>query len=590
MAAGQTSMKRLLQLCFFVLSLAGCRTAQIHGVLNPPATAKHFDTVTHQVVRAELEGDKDLPERLALLDTMVAESLTELDRLPAPKNEKARAKQFFKTVDRVIVCNNFIFPPEGLVDEVSDALRPTNNLSAEQIRLASHLEDNRRRRAQIQENLRRGGAFHFSDCDTTSMIYVAVAEARGWPVHLVELPGHAFVRWDSPAVKMNWDANTGASYSDASYREGAHLPDDRRRLPYLKSLNRDEMIGYWLTVLGWTHLEQERFAEATQEFAQACQLFPSDLDTRDKRAWFLATCGDPGFRNAPLAVQLSRSVVDDYGDPLFLDTLAAAYAESGDFAEAVKTEQHALETAETWERSEYESDPWPDFNEYVQTYSNRQTYAEHAAELTSPVIYTRSNLVQGVVIKAPASVDARALDAAAAIVREMLQRDDIAARLARHHFDLAIIPRHAYITVLPEFAHLKGQRDANGNAYDSFDVRGAGCVQNDPVTATSEENLLRLESDNFAGYDVTCHEFAHAIKNFAFTAAQTTQWENIYDSARRRNLFPGKFAMKNAEEYWAELSQSYFGLNDDINGAAFIRWRDPAAYKFLKSIYRPASR
>lgn len=570
---------------------AGCRTPQIHGTIAGPKPPQ-YETLTHQIVRTELKDDKNLPERLALLDKIIAESVAELDKLPSPKNEKEKARQFFSTVDRVIVCNNFIFPPVGLVDLVSDALKPTNHLSAESIDKALGWYDNGRRQEQIEDNARRNGTFYVSDCDTTAMLYLAVAEAKGYPCFLVEVPGHAFVRWDSKTLKMNWDANMGVSYSDAHYRWHAHLAKGDHRVPFLKSLNHDETVGYWLSVLGLTDENRGAHAGAAQELERAEQLFPTDPDVLDRRAWFLATCDDAAFRNGPLALQIARQEVDGYPDPMHLDTLAAAYAECGDFAQATATEQQAVYVSGTWDRSEYDSDQWPDFQEYVDVYANKKTYAQYNAELTTPLVYTQTNEAKGILIKAPAAVDPRALVEAAFIVSNMLQRQDIIARMSQRHAALAIIPRHAYVTCLPDFASLRGQHDASGNAYDSFDIRGLGAARDAlvPVSATSEENLLHLDSDPFwtplAASGVTYHQFGHTIMNVGFSDEELVEWKKIYDNAKKRNLFPGKFAMKSANEYWAELSSAFFGANPDIRRHA-VRRRDPAAYKFLESVYCP---
>lgn len=200
--------------------------------------------------------------------------------------------------------------------------------------------------------------------------------------------------------------------------------------------------------------------------------------------------------------------------------------------------------------------------------------------------YARHDEAMGVAIKAPKSVSPDALKVAKQCVTKMLsRRPDIAERMKDRKAALAIIPRNAFITVLPEFSSLSGKNDPNGNPYDSFKVRGAGGVAGQPVTATSEENLLRLKTDPFAAENITCHEVAHAIMNLGFSDDEKRQWAAIYDKAKQKDLFPGAFAMNNADEYWAELTQSYFGVNNEINGAMLVGQRDPEAFRFLKAVY-----
>jgi len=63
-------------------------------------------------------------------------------------------------------------------------------------------------------------------------------------------------------------------------------------------------------------------------------------------AWILATQPEPQFRNGPEATHLAQRAVTLTGEnPRMLDTLAAAYAEAGQFADAVATAQSAVQKA-----------------------------------------------------------------------------------------------------------------------------------------------------------------------------------------------------------------------------------------------------
>ena len=43
------------------------------------------------------------------------------------------------------------------------------------------------------------------DCDTSSFVVLAVAQELGWPVKIVSVPRHAFVRWEGEDIKLNID-------------------------------------------------------------------------------------------------------------------------------------------------------------------------------------------------------------------------------------------------------------------------------------------------------------------------------------------------------------------------------------------------
>src|ERR1700677_1764899 len=158
---------------------------------------------------------------------------------------------------------------------------------------------------------------------------------------------------------------------------------------------------------------------------------------------------------------------------------------------------------------------------------------------TTPVAYTQQCVEQGILIRAPASVDRSALSAAAVIVTQMLGnvRPDIRARLVASKAAIAITPKDRYVTALPEFARQSGRKDTTGREYDSFKIRGLGAVVGQPVTATAEENLLHLSGDTMKGMSVTHHEFAHAVMNIGFNKADRVAWEKIYRNGEAGKLF-----------------------------------------------------
>ena len=62
-------------------------------------------------------------------------------------------------------------------------------------------------------------------------------------------------------------------------------------------------------------------------------------------AWILATCPEGKYRDGERTMALAKSAVKIEADPINLDTLAAAWAETGRFEEAVTTQKKAVALA-----------------------------------------------------------------------------------------------------------------------------------------------------------------------------------------------------------------------------------------------------
>ena len=100
--------------------------------------------------------------------------------------------------------------------------------------------------------------------------------------------------------------------------------------------------------LGTALVQKGRMAEAITQYQKALQLEPADPKTQNNLALLLATGAEVSLRNGDQAVQLARQANDLAGgkNPLYLRTLAAAYAEAGQFSDAMRAAQEAIQLAQ----------------------------------------------------------------------------------------------------------------------------------------------------------------------------------------------------------------------------------------------------
>jgi hypothetical protein len=336
-------------------------------------------TLAHELLRLEAADGQSLDECRRFLDVLLSAIQTELKRSFASGSLREKAQQFFTTVDKVLVKHNVIYPPKSAVTLLSEALTP-RKLSHPEVELALQHPDNLRRHSQIRRTAFRRGDFFVADCDTSALIYLAAAELAGYPCDLVEVPGHSFLRWSSQRESFNWDPNSGESRSDDSYRIGSQLPEKMKDcFPYLKPMSREEVMGYWMTISGKQCVKKMNYRGASGRFEEGCRLAPRSFYAAHERAWFLATCPDPTFRNGRLAVELLAPVIECWPEPNFIDTFAAAHAEAGDFSRALEWEKRAYESSRTWRKSGFVQDRWPSFELMIEIYSRRMTYAQFFA-------------------------------------------------------------------------------------------------------------------------------------------------------------------------------------------------------------------
>jgi tetratricopeptide (TPR) repeat protein len=150
----------------------------------------------------------------------------------------------------------------------------------------------------------------------------------------------------------------------------------RKALPNSQA-ERDGMDQHSVLIgvrLGQLRLEQGLETDMSDLYEQANQHGAPWL--LNELAWPLATSAEPEFRDGPTAVKLTKKAATNTGrtDVQILDTLAAAYAEIGDFTNAVRVQQEAIALLPKDDENDSQG-----FKARLQVYQSGQPYRDAGA-------------------------------------------------------------------------------------------------------------------------------------------------------------------------------------------------------------------
>jgi Flp pilus assembly protein TadD len=156
---------------------------------------------------------------------------------------------------------------------------------------------------------------------------------------------------DEAMVHYNQAINLEPNYADAYYNRGnvlfakGHIEEAIADWEKTLLLQPNDFNAH--TCLANALLRQGLVKDAIANYETALALAPDDPYSRNNLAWVLATSSDASIRHGTRAVDFALQAVALSGgrEPQFLRTLAAAYAETGRFSEAIATAQQAAAIA-----------------------------------------------------------------------------------------------------------------------------------------------------------------------------------------------------------------------------------------------------
>ena len=167
--------------------------------------------------------------------------------------------------------------------------------------------------------------------------------------------GYALERigdWDrairdfSETIKL--DPNDALAYSHrgtiwSRKHEVASAIDD---LTEAIKLDPKSSCSYYNRGVIWN--QQGDFSNALHDYSEAVRLDPKNYVVYRNIAWLKATCSEDRYRDGKQALEYATKACELSGwkSPMALSALAAAYAEMGDFTNAIKWREKTIELVE----------------------------------------------------------------------------------------------------------------------------------------------------------------------------------------------------------------------------------------------------
>ncbi len=93
---------------------------------------------------------------------------------------------------------------------------------------------------------------------------------------------------------------------------------------------------------GLAYKGKGQYDRAISDYNKTIELNPRDAWTYNNLSWLLSTCPDSRYRNGAKALALAQKAVELRKASFTIGALAAAYAEVGNFEEAIKAQERAI--------------------------------------------------------------------------------------------------------------------------------------------------------------------------------------------------------------------------------------------------------
>ena len=365
-------MMRSVSVLWVVL---GCARPTPPAVIAKPAPAKPAPakpapakpTLAEEVLEIEaliLPTEPGSKQFLRALSSDVRRRLATEAPTLAALPEPDRAEKTLASIEAVLIDHHFVYPGVGYVAAFHDGV---TEVTVDELGKATLLARSENASQARQQMIKRSSTFHIADCDIYSLLYVSLGEELGLPISMVDLPdgpaggvAHNYVVWRlADGNLVRWEADAGEMRTEFSdqyhYDATTELTRERAQQLHISAvpMTRDEVLGYvhWAVGLTWSDRGVDHLTLEAYERALSMWTSPKVLNSI---AWLLATSPNPKLRDSKRAIAYGEKLAELWPTASFLDTVAAAYAAAGRWADAVAMQRRAKKAANDKERASFD--------------------------------------------------------------------------------------------------------------------------------------------------------------------------------------------------------------------------------------------
>jgi hypothetical protein len=198
-------------------------------------------------------------------------------------------------------------------------------------------------------------------------------------------------------------------------------------------------------------------------------------------------------------------------------------------------------------------------------------------------VYTQKREVAGFTIVGSGAISAAAFDEAERTVERVFRDPALAQPLVDQGAYIIIAAPGQGVLDLPEFACLEGELGADFFTH----VCGIADRADYPVVSVNELDLIGDRKGPCGGLNILYHELGHLVQGWSVSPPDYFDIRVLYQRAVDAGKLRGRYAGRNANEYFADGTQAYFHHVDRAGreDRDWLKRFDPDLYALLVRVY-----